>query len=64
MRHVVDPLLDDYAKDWKASEVTIDGNGVLTIEYVIEPKKSTDPETLLSLVRVACGDDLVEAELR
>ncbi|MFN2601606.1 MAG: DUF4956 domain-containing protein [Gemmatimonadaceae bacterium] len=64
MRHVVDPLLDDYSKDWKASEVTIDGNGVLTIEYVIEPKKSTDPETLLSLVRVACGDDLVEAELR
>jgi hypothetical protein len=64
MRHVVDPLLDDYAKEWEASDVTIDGKGVLTIEYVLEPKKSTDPDTLLALVRAACGDDLVEAELR
>jgi hypothetical protein len=64
MRHVVDPLLDDYAKEWEASDVTIDGKGILTIEYVIEPKKSTDPEVLLALVRTACGDDLVEAELR
>jgi hypothetical protein len=64
MRKVVDPLLDDYAKDWEAGDVSIDGQGILTIEYVLEPKKSTDPETLLSLVRVACGDDLVAAELR
>ena len=64
MRHVVDPLLDDYAKEWEASDVTIDAKGILTIEYVMEPKKSTDPETLLALVRAACGDDLVEAELR
>jgi len=64
MRHVVDPLLDDYAKEWEASDVTIDGKGILTIEYVLEPKKSTDPDTLLALVRAACGDDLVEAELR
>src|SRR6476620_6527781 len=64
MRKVVDPLLDDYAKEWEASDVTIDAKGILTIEYVLEPKKSTDPETLLALVRVASGDDLVEAELR
>jgi hypothetical protein len=64
MRKVVDPLLDDYAKDWEAGDVSIDGQGILTIEYVLEPKKSTDPETLLALVRVACGDDLVAAELR
>ena len=64
MRRVVDPLLDDYAKEWEASDVTIDGQGILTIEYVLEPKKSTDPEVLLALVRAACGDDLVEAELR
>jgi hypothetical protein len=64
MRKVVDPLLDDYAKEWEASDVTIDAKGILTIEYVMEPKKSTDPETLLALVRAASGDDLVEAELR
>jgi len=64
MRKVVDPLLDDYAKEWEASDVTIDAKGILTIEYVLEPKKSTDPETLRALVRVASGDDLVEAELR
>jgi hypothetical protein len=64
MRHGVDPLLDDYAKEWEAGDVTIDGQGILTIEYVLEPKKSTDPEVLLALVRAACGDDLVEAELR
>jgi hypothetical protein len=64
MRHVVDPLLDDYAKEWEAGDVSIDGQGILTIEYVLEPKKSTDPEVLLALVRAACGDDLVEAELR
>lgn len=64
MRAIVDPLLDDYAKEWEAGDVSIDGQGILTIEYVLQPKKSTDPETLLALVRVACGDDLVEAQLR
>lgn len=64
MRQIVDPLLDDYAKDWEAGDVSIDGQGILTIEYVMQPKKSTDPDTLLALVRVACGADLVEAELR
>ena len=64
MRQIVDPLLDDYAKEWEAGDVSIDGQGILTIEYVLQPKKSTDPETLLALVRVACGEDLVQAELR
>lgn len=64
MRSIVDPLLDDYAKNWEAGDVSIDGQGILTIEYVMQPKKSTDPETLLALVRVACGEDLVEAQLR
>jgi len=64
LRQIVDPLLDDYTKQWEAGDVSIDGKGVLTIEYVLQTKKSTDPETLLALVRVACGDDLVEAELR
>jgi hypothetical protein len=64
LRKIVDPLLDDYAKDWHASDVRIDGQGILTVDYVLEPKKSTDPDALLALVRVACGEDLVDAELR
>jgi Domain of unknown function (DUF4956) len=64
MRKAVDPLMDDYAKDWRTGDPSIDGQGILTIEYILEPKKSADPDVLLALVRAACGEDLVEAELR
>ncbi|MGH9364356.1 MAG: DUF4956 domain-containing protein [Thermoanaerobaculia bacterium] len=63
MRGAFDPLLDDYVKEWRIGGVTINEDGVHTIDYFVELKKKTEPDELLSLVRTACGSDLVEATL-
>jgi hypothetical protein len=63
IREAFDPQLDDYVKEWRVGEVTTDAAGIQTVDYFVEPKKSTEPEELLALMRATCGSDLIDAEL-
>ncbi len=63
-RRGLELVLAEAARDWRTGGVTIDPDGVTTIDYIIRPKKSTLPEDLLSLARTAGGSDLVDAEIR
>jgi hypothetical protein len=63
-RRGLELILSEYAKDWRTSAVTIDTDGVATLDYFIRLKKSTQPEELTALARTAGGSELVEAELR
>jgi hypothetical protein len=63
-RRGLDLVLSEFARDWRTGAVTIDPEGVTTIDYIIKPKKSTQPEDLLSLARTAGGSGLVDVVLR
>jgi hypothetical protein len=62
-RPVIETRLDEATKRWTVGSVTVDGDGVTTIDYVVLPKKSKGPEELLTLVRAAGGQELITAEL-
>ncbi|HEY8165766.1 MAG TPA: DUF4956 domain-containing protein [Gemmatimonadaceae bacterium] len=64
MQRTFDLLLDDFSKEWQAGEITTDGDGIQTIDYVVVPKKSRQPEELLVLAQTAGGSALVDAQLR
>jgi hypothetical protein len=63
VRETFEPLIDEHAKKWHASEVSIDAGGIEKIDYFVELKKKSDPEELLSLAETAIGSNLVEARL-
>jgi hypothetical protein len=63
VRDTFEPLIDEHAKKWHASEVSIDAGGIEKIDYFVELKKKSEPEELLSLAQTACGSNLVEARL-
>jgi hypothetical protein len=63
VRDTFEPLIDEHAKKWHASEVSIDAGGIEKIDYFVELKKKSEPEELLSLAQSACGSNLVEARL-
>jgi hypothetical protein len=63
-RRGLELILSEYAKDWRTSAITIDTDGVATLDYFIKLKKSTQPEELTALARTAGGSELVDAELR
>ncbi len=63
VRDNFEPLIDEHAKKWHASEVSIDAGGIEKIDYFVELKKKSDPEELLSLAQSAIGANLVEARL-
>ncbi|HYN83434.1 MAG TPA: DUF4956 domain-containing protein [Gemmatimonadaceae bacterium] len=63
VRDTFEPLIDEHAKKWHASEVSIDAGGIEKIDYFVELKKKSDPEELLSLAQTAIGANLVEARL-
>lgn len=60
----LDLVLGEFARDWHTAGMTLDTEGINTIDYVIRPKKSMQPEELLSLARTAGGAELVDAEIR
>jgi hypothetical protein len=64
MRRTFDMLLADFSKEWSAGEVTTDGDGIQTIDYVVVPKKSRQPEELIALAQTAGGSALVDVQLR
>jgi hypothetical protein len=63
VRDTFEPLIDEHAKKWHASEVSIDAGGIEKIDYFVELKKKSEPEELLSLAQTAIGSNLVEARL-
>jgi hypothetical protein len=64
VRELFDPRLDDLVKHMRTSDVTTDADGVQTMDYYLQPKKSTQPDELLALARVTCGSDLLDVQLR
>jgi hypothetical protein len=63
-RRGLELVLGEFAKDWRTGSVTIDTDGLGTIDYFVRLKKSTQPEELVTLARTAGGSELVDAELR
>ncbi len=63
-RRGFDLVLSEFAREWRTGAMTIDTEGISTIDYFIRPKKSTQPDELLTLARTAGGSDLVHAEIR
>ena len=63
-RRGLELVLGEFAKDWRTGAVTIDTDGVATVDYFIKLKKATQPEELTALARTAGGSELVDAELR
>ncbi len=63
-RRGLELVLGEFAKDWREGAVTIDTEGLATIDYFIKLKKRTQPEELVTLARTAGGEELVDAELR
>ncbi|MEP6509658.1 MAG: DUF4956 domain-containing protein, partial [Gemmatimonadales bacterium] len=63
-RRGLDLVLGEFAKDWREGAVTIDTDGLATIDYFVQLKKKTQPEELVTLARTAGGAELVDAELR
>ncbi len=63
-RRGLELVLGEFARDWRTGAVTIDTDGVATIDYFIRTKKNTEPDELITLARTAGGSELIDAELR
>jgi hypothetical protein len=63
-RRGLELVLGEFARDWRTGAVTIDAEGIATIDYFVRLKKSTQPEELISLARTAGGSELLDAEIR
>jgi hypothetical protein len=63
-RRGLDLVLGEFAKGWREGAVTIDTDGLATIDYFVQLKKKTQPEELVTLAKTAGGAELVDAEIR
>ena len=63
-RRGLELVLGEFARDWRTGAVTIDTDGIATIDYFIRLKKTTQPDELITLARTAGGSELLDAELR
>lgn len=57
-------VLGEFARDWRAGAISIDPEGITTIDYFIRPKKAIQPDELLTLARTAGGAQLMDAQIR
>ncbi|HTE44981.1 MAG TPA: DUF4956 domain-containing protein [Gemmatimonadaceae bacterium] len=62
-RPVIETRLDEATKRWSVGSLTVDAEGITTIDYLVLPKRNKGPDQLLALVRAAGGEDLITAEL-
>ncbi|MEP6731540.1 MAG: DUF4956 domain-containing protein [bacterium] len=63
MRRFIEPKLQDYTKAWRIGKVTQgDGDDGAVVEYMVQIKKRTPPEELLSLIRAAGSTAVTNAE--
>lgn len=63
-RRGLDLVLGEFARDWRTGSVSIDEEGVSTIDYHVRPKKAIQGDELLTLARTAGGSELIDAEIR
>ena len=63
-RRALELVLGEFAKDWREGAVTIDKEGLASIDYFVKLKKRTQPEELVSLARTSGGTEFVDAALR
>lgn len=63
-RRGLDLVLGEFAREWKTGSISIDTEGISSIDYHIKPKKAIQNDELLTLARTAGGSGLVDAEIR
>jgi hypothetical protein len=63
-RRGIDLVLGEFAREFRTGAIQIDTEGISTIDYFIKPKKTTQPDDLVSLARTAGGASLVDAKIR
>ena len=57
-------VMGAFAKQWRAGAPATDADGTQSLDYFIQPKKNIQPDELIELARTACGEDLIDAEIR
>jgi len=57
-------VMSDFAKQWRAGSPVPGEDGVQTLDYYIQPKKTIQPDELIAIVKTAAGAELVDAEIR
>jgi hypothetical protein len=63
-RTILEDQLEELAKEWRVELKKEEDGGIDVVDYVIQLKKKTHPDDLLTVVRAASGPELVDAELR
>jgi Domain of unknown function (DUF4956) len=63
MRRCLEPRLEGHVKTWRLTSLAPKPDGSEVAEYIVQMKKRTTPEDLLSLVRAAGAPHITEAEL-
>ena len=63
-RRGLDLVLGEFAREWRTGAISIDTEGVSSIDYHIRPKKAIQGDELLTLARTAGGSQLVDAQIR
>jgi hypothetical protein len=63
-RRGLEMVLTEFAREWRTGAISIDTEGISSIDYHIRPKKAVQGDELLTLARTAGGSELVEAQIR
>ena len=63
-RRGLDLVLGEFAREYRMGAISIDTEGISTIDYHIRPKKAVQNDELLTLARTAGGSALVDAQIR
>ena len=63
-RRGLDLVLSEFAREWRTGALSIDTEGISSIDYHIRPKKAFQGDELLTLARTAGGAGLVDAQIR
>ena len=63
-RRGLDLVLQEFAREYRMGSISIDTEGISTIDYHIRPKKAVENDELLTLARTAGGSALVDAQIR
>jgi hypothetical protein len=63
-RRGLEMVLTEFAREWRTGAISIDTEGISSIDYHIRPKKAVQGDELLTLARTAGGSDLVDAQIR
>lgn len=63
-RRGLDLVLTEFAREWRTGSISIDTQGISSIDYHIRPKKAVQNDELLTLAKTAGGSGLVDAEIR